>query len=284
MDNPWLDSVRLRPAVLCRTLHRRQAQPMPEFAIRQLALWARAQAMLGMEREALAVWAIEAGFKPEQAHEALDLALAQCSFEPAVQSPIELPASGFWSMPEGIDCRMWMKVPRIALFDGVIDAQEAELIVEAAMQGLSPSLVAGGTPAPGRSSFSCSLAPGKCPAADKLRGTLAELLGVGLDRFEPLQATRYGGGGFYAPHYDHFPEGHPRATARQRVATFVVYLREPDGGGQTVVEPLGLSVAPRAGSALYFAYPDVSSRELCLHASKPCRGVKWVATQWVVQA
>ena len=257
---------------------------MPEFASRRLALWARSQAELGMGREALAAWAAQAGFAPSQVAEALDMAEAQGAFDARPDSLISGPGAGAWRLPGGIECRLWMKAPEIALFDGVVSPEQARAIERSAELRLAPSLVAGSAPTParGRSSKSRSFEPGECAAADALRGRLASLLGVGLERLEKLQATRYDAGGFYAPHYDHFPEGHPRAgDGSQRVATFVVYLGEPESGGQTVIEPVGLSVAPKAGSALYFAYPDQSSRELCLHASAPCSGGKWIATQWV---
>lgn len=260
---------------------------MPELVRQRLALWARAQADLGMGREALAAWAAHAGFGLGAINEALDLAESEGAFKTRSGPMLSGPLTGVWRLSEGIDCRLWMKAPEIALFDGVIGRAQASAIERAAASGLSPSLVAGqrALPARGRASRSKTFAPGACMAADALRERLARLLGVELARFEPLQVSLYEAGGFYAPHYDHFPEGHPRALdGSQRVATFVVYLSAPDEGGQTVIEPVGLSVAPRAGSALYFAYPDAAARELCLHASAPCSGGKWVATQWVKAA
>lgn len=257
---------------------------MSEFVIKRLALWARAQADLGMGRQALAAWATQAGFELGAINEALDGCAAQGAFSARQDSLISRPLAGAWRLPDGINCRLWMKAPEIALFDGVVSCAQARAIKKAAARRLTPSLVAGSHPAParGRASRSSSLLPGSCKEADDLQERLARLLGVPHTRLEPLQATLYEEDGFYAPHYDHFPKDHPRVRAgTQRVATFVVYLSEPDVGGQTVIEPVGLSVSPKTGSALYFAYPDQVARELCLHASAPCSGGKWVATQWI---
>ena len=191
---------------------------------------------------------------------------------------------GQWKLEGAMRCLAWMRWPNWALFDAAVSKEEARAIIAAARPGLDLSLVSGihKSPSAQRRSLSKSFSPGECPQADALQARLSRLLGVDPSRFEPLQATLYEDGGFYAPHRDHFHAGHPKAAgAAQRMATVVVYLSEPEQGGQTVMEELGIRFSPCEGFALYFAYPDDSSRELALHSSAPCEGEKWIATQWI---
>jgi prolyl 4-hydroxylase len=70
------------------------------------------------------------------------------------------------------------------------------------------------------------------------------------------------------------------------VATVVIYLREPEQGGDTYFPELELSVRPRRGSAVYFEYANARGEldSRCLHAGTPVlRGHKWIATKWLRQ-
>ena len=72
----------------------------------------------------------------------------------------------------------------------------------------------------------------------------------------------------------------------QRVATLVMYLHEPEEGGDTYFPEIELSVRPRRGSAVYFEYHNERGQldARCLHAGTPVlRGHKWIATKWLRQ-
>jgi prolyl 4-hydroxylase len=111
------------------------------------------------------------------------------------------------------------------------------------------------------------------------------MLSIPVDHGEGLQVLHYLPGQQYEPHYDWFdPEqpGFPAITAKggQRIASLVMYLNTPDGGGGTAFPEIGLTVTALRGSAVYFAYDtgDTSS----LHAGLPVtKGEKWIATKWL---
>src|SRR5690606_540779 len=91
------------------------------------------------------------------------------------------------------------------------------------------------------------------------------------------------------PHFDYFHLDQPGEAALltlggQRVASLVIYLNDVEAGGETTFPRGGLSIAPRKGSAVYFAYTDAQSRTdaLSFHAGAPvARGEKWIATRWM---
>ena len=242
------------------------------------------QAKLGLGPDALSLWAAEAGFHSQDIQHAIAHVKNLGLFQFNSCKALELAEKGHWDLQQA-RCLVWMKTPQLALFDQLLTQNEAEEIIKFSTTGLTDSLVS--TPEPSvssdRLSQSKTIFDHQCPAIIQLRNRLAQLLGIGLERFEPTQITRYQTGGHYAPHHDHFQQGHPRHTGpARRVATFIVYLHSPTEGGQTAIEPLGLRFAPARGHGLYFAYPDDQSKELTLHASVPCLGEKWIATHWII--
>jgi prolyl 4-hydroxylase len=126
----------------------------------------------------------------------------------------------------------------------------------------------------------------------RIEARVAALTGLPIAHGEPLQLLHYPPGGEYVPHHDYFDpafEGVAPLLAQggQRVATMVMYLREPEEGGDTYFPELEMSVRPRKGSAVYFEYWNLRG-ELdgrCLHAGMPViRGDKWIATKWLRQS
>jgi prolyl 4-hydroxylase len=250
----------------------------------RLGRWMAEQAAQGAGPEALRSWALSVGFEEERVEAELRALRQSGVFQTLGSGAWAQAGMGQWRLEGDLRCLAWMRWPNVALFDGLVDAAQASAIVEAARPGLSASLVAAPLAArsSGRRSASKSFARGFCQQADALQDRIARMLALDPSRLEPLQATLYGSGGFYAPHRDHFPETHPKwESPGQRVATVVVYLAEPSHGGQTVMDALGLRFAPRMGLGLYFAYGDEASRDLSLHSSAPCEGEKWIATQWI---
>ncbi|MGY1424563.1 2OG-Fe(II) oxygenase [Lysobacter sp. A289] len=107
-----------------------------------------------------------------------------------------------------------------------------------------------------------------------------------LDALEPCSVIRYQPGEEYRPHVDYFSPGQieiNRAEGRdfggQRIATFLLYLRVPEQGGETFYEHAGITVkgAPGMGVLHYNVTPDGSADEQSLHTGKPVRqGEKWL--------
>ncbi len=103
---------------------------------------------------------------------------------------------------------------------------------------------------------------------------------------EPLSVLRYQDGHHYAPHVDYF-DG-PRMQdnlekgdrAGQRVASFLVYLRTAEAGGETHYLTLGRKIAARERMALchFNCLPSGEPDPATLHTGEPVRrGEKWLA-------
>ena len=72
------------------------------------------------------------------------------------------------------------------------------------------------------------------------------------------------------------------ARGGQRLATLVMYLNEPEGGGATTFPDIGFEVAPVKGNAVFFSYDRPAASTRTLHGGAPVlAGEKWVATKWL---
>lgn len=182
--------------------------------------------------------------------------------------------------------------PQIVLFGDFLGKQECDRLVEAARPRMQRSMTA--DPRTGetmvdmvRTSRGMFFHRDETPLVRTIEARIAKLLQWPVSHGEHLQVLHYRPGDRYEPHYDYFDPAQSGAApllARggQRVATFLMYLREPERGGDTTFPDLGLSFAPKRGSALFFSYarPDPSSKSL--HGGAPVQaGEKWVATKWL---
>ena len=187
--------------------------------------------------------------------------------------------------------------PPIFVVDDFLPLSMCERICEAARPLLKPSTVvhmaedersrAGIRSGGGRDSSSTYLHHRSVPA---LLTRAEGLLNRPRTHFEYPQITRYEEGQQYKTHHDAL-ELRTESGARlageggQRICTLLVYLSGCVAGGETHFSRLGLSVAPRAGTALVFfpgflcGTPDA----LTAHSAEPAGGEKWVAQLWVRQ-
>jgi prolyl 4-hydroxylase len=123
------------------------------------------------------------------------------------------------------------------------------------------------------------------PLIGRIEQRLASLFDVPVSHGEGLQILHYLPGQEYKPHFDWFDPAHPgfgviTAAGGQRIASVVMYLNTPEQGGGTAFPEVGLTVAARRGSAVYFAYEGGDPNSL--HAGLPVtRGEKWIATKWL---
>lgn len=118
-----------------------------------------------------------------------------------------------------------------------------------------------------------------------LERRIATAFALTAEHVEPLSVLRYQRSDRYAPHVDYFDSARPEYNRRigdksgQRIASFLVYLRAPEVGGETHYLKLKLKIAGRAHGVVPFqpdAYrsnrpPDITYRR----ASN--RGKKWLA-------
>ncbi|WP_133000609.1 2OG-Fe(II) oxygenase [Luteimonas arsenica] len=184
--------------------------------------------------------------------------------------------------------------PHVVLFENVLTHEECDALVAEAVPRLRRAAVVdsehgGDVIDERRTSELVHMPRGGSPLLSRIDARIARITGVPVERGEPLQVMRYGVGAQYKPHFDYFQLDRPGqaghlARGGQRVSSLVVYLNDVEAGGETTFPRSGLSVAPRKGSAVYFAYTDAQSRvdPLSFHAGAPVlRGEKWIATRWM---
>jgi prolyl 4-hydroxylase len=182
--------------------------------------------------------------------------------------------------------------PRVVVFGDLLSDEECEALVAAAGKRLARSLTVetqtgGETLNVDRTSDGMFFERGENEIVGRIEQRIAHLLRWPLVFGEGLQVLRYSPGAQYRPHYDYFDPAEPGTPTilrrgGQRVGTLVMYLQEPERGGGTVFPDIGLEVAPKRGTAVFFSYerPEPASRTL--HGGSPVlAGEKWVATKWL---
>jgi prolyl 4-hydroxylase len=185
-----------------------------------------------------------------------------------------------------------VRQPRVVVFGDLLSDEECEALVAAAAKHLARSLTVetqtgGETVNVDRTSDGMFFERGENEVVRRVEQRIATLLRWPVEFGEGLQVLRYAPGAQYRPHYDYFDPiepGTPSILRRggQRVATLVMYLQEPEQGGATTFPDIGLEVAPKRGTAVFFSYdrPDPATRTL--HGGAPViAGEKWVATKWL---
>lgn len=118
---------------------------------------------------------------------------------------------------------------------------------------------------------------------------IGELLGLAGSLSEPLQAHVYQPDDEFRPHTDYFKPGELkrfRLNPGQRALTVLIYVQEPEEGGETIFTEMGLSIRPRRGSAIIWSNlaSDGAPNPYTRHASTPVvKGQKVVLTKWFNQ-
>jgi prolyl 4-hydroxylase len=131
------------------------------------------------------------------------------------------------------------------------------------------------------------------PASETTRALQerARLL-TGYARVEPLQVVRYGASQEYKPHLDAFDRDTPEGRASicssggRRAATILVYLNNPQSGGETIFPELGLSVCPMRGAGVFWKNLtlDGHANTRARHGGAPVRsGVKYALNVWLIE-
>lgn len=181
--------------------------------------------------------------------------------------------------------------PHLALLGGFLDRDECAQLIEQARGSLRPSTVLSmegipGTRVPIRTSETAWLDGPRSPLVQKIIRRAAIVLDWPATNFEGLQVLRYPVGGEYQQHDDFFRAAHGAALnfGGQRVATLLMYLDTPAGGGATAFARVHTHIRAHQGQALYFSYPVPDATSRTSHAGCPVtEGEKWAATLWVRQ-
>ena len=186
--------------------------------------------------------------------------------------------------------------PQMVLFDGFLDDDECDELVEIAKSRLDRSTVMAA--ADGRShavsdhrtSHGTFLRRGEnLEICHRIDARTQALLNWPVDFTEDLQVLCYDEGAQYKTHYDYFSlaQGHwsPHLRAGgNRCGTLVMYLNTPARGGGTTFPDVPMEVFARKGAAVYFGYPMPDAASRTAHGGSPViEGEKWAAVKWFRQ-
>ncbi|MES2512301.1 MAG: 2OG-Fe(II) oxygenase [Pseudomonadota bacterium] len=265
-----------------------QAQPLTP----ELRAWMAEQTAQGHSMEQILQAIVTAGWSPDVAAAALQPGDDRL---PALKVPALLPLQSGNMVDAGdkwVQVTYYIEQPELAVFGNLLSDGECDAIIASARQRLSRSLTVdthtGGEELhPDRTSEGMFFDRGETEVIQRVEARIARLIGWPVKNGESLQVLRYPPGAEYKAHYDYFDPGASGTAAilkrgGQRVATLIMYLHEPDGGGATVFPVLGITVEPKRGTAVFFSYSRPHPCSLTLHGGEPVTaGEKWIATKWL---
>ncbi len=174
------------------------------------------------------------------------------------------------------------------IVQGFLTAQECTDVMVMVDASSRPSTLYKGTEIEGyRTSFSGDLDPFH-PLVQTIEGRICNLMGIDKRFGETLQGQRYAIGQQFKPHHDYFFESQDywemeRNRGGQRSWTAMIYLNEPDGGGETNFPKAGMCVTPRAAMLVLWNNMDEigAPNEQTLHEGVPVSaGTKYIVTKW----
>lgn len=149
------------------------------------------------------------------------------------------------------------------------------------------TLFAGPYEADYRTSESCNLDRWD-PRVMGIDRRICTLMGMDERNGETLQGQRYAAGQQFKPHHDFLATDQPywieeQKAGGQRTWTAMIYLNEPEAGGETEFPTAGICAVPRKGLLLAWnnMAPDGTPNAGTMHQGKPVlAGVKYIVTKW----
>ncbi len=182
-----------------------------------------------------------------------------------------------------------IETPKLRVLDSILSDEECDQLIEEARPRMerAKTLDAEGRHQIDeyRTSDGMFFNLGETELVARIEHRLATLLDMPVSHGESLQILNYRVGQEYQPHFDWFSpqqDGFKKVTSRggQRIASVIMYLNTPPGGGGTHFPEADFTVTALRGSAVYFAYQ--SGDRSSLHAGLPVTaGEKWIATKWL---
>ena len=170
---------------------------------------------------------------------------------------------------------------------GFMTQEECDGLVALIEGDAHPSTLYAGTEIDGyRTSFSCNLDPHH-PLVARIEGRICRLMGIDHRHGETLQGQRYNPGQQFKSHHDYFFtnqaywEGERKSG--QRSWTAMIYLNQPDAGGETNFPKVGMCVTPRTATLVLWNNMDEigAPNELTMHEGMPVEaGTKYIVTKW----
>ncbi|MEH3035681.1 MAG: 2OG-Fe(II) oxygenase [Sphingomonas adhaesiva] len=164
--------------------------------------------------------------------------------------------------------------------------EECDILMRYIDANKEPSRVAYGD-AGARTSETCVF-DNTTPVVQLLDLRLSMLLGIPPGCGEPIQGQRYAVGQEFKLHHDYFEDHHPDTASNRhrcgnRTWTAMIYLNEPEEGGETGFHYLQHEFVPTRGMAVCWNNigPDGKPNRYTLHQGKPViRGDKYIVTKW----
>ncbi|MDO4904559.1 MAG: 2OG-Fe(II) oxygenase [Lautropia sp.] len=210
-------------------------------------------------------------------------------------SPIRIPTqTRFRVHDREVELGFVLLDPNVALIRGLVSHAECDQLIEWSAGRMKRSEVVdresgGSYQSSVRKSEGSHFDRGENDLIQRIEARISDLVGLPVNRGEPLQMLHYGIGGEYLAHQDYFDPADAGTkvltqVGGQRIATLVIYLNDVEEGGDTHFPDLDLSVKPIKGSAVYFEYQNAEGEldSRCLHAGMPVvRGEKWIMTKWL---
>ena len=122
-----------------------------------------------------------------------------------------------------------------------------------------------------------------------LRARIAAITGRPERAMEIPKVLHYSPGETFAAHFDYLDPQEPAYAAElaargQRILTFLIYLNDGFGGGETAFPLIDVAHKGAKGDALLFANVDAAGNpdEDTMHAGMPpTSGEKWIFSQWI---
>lgn len=138
-----------------------------------------------------------------------------------------------------------------------------------------------------RRSQTCDLSLVDDPLIREVDAKICAALGADPALAEPTQAQHYDVGDEFKAHTDYFEEYELARFSTpawgQRTWTFMIYLNEPEAGGETAFPNVGVVVRPKTGLAVIWnsLRPDGAPNPDSLHHGMPVKaGWKAIVTKW----
>ena len=180
--------------------------------------------------------------------------------------------------------------PSLDLFvaKGFLDPATCAALIEQIDARRRPSTIADDLGDAGfRTSETCDL-DRQDPLVAMVDAAISALLGIPLDRAEPIQGQRYAPGQEFKPHTDTFEPAKADyyvhcADTGNRSWTAMIYLNQPEEGGATRFRAIAKTIQPETGKLLAWnnLLPDGRPNPATLHQGmKVRRGTKYIVTKW----
>lgn len=142
-----------------------------------------------------------------------------------------------------------------------------------------------------RSSSTCHFAHHGSDVIDEIDDKICSALGIHQKFAEPTQGQHYKKGEEFKDHTDTFMPNSEEytnncAVSGQRTWTFMVFLKEPEDGGETAFPKLDKSFKPKVGQAVVWnnLYLGGQPNPMAEHAGRPIlKGEKVIITKWFRQ-